>query len=399
MTIGVIWDAEYPKEVRIQSETETLQKDNVDFIIFCLAFDKKRVGQIEYDSLNGIAIHRYFVPYFLKKIQFLAYTNKLYHYILKKYIKHFIEKNQLEILHVHNMYALRAILMVAPQIKYIFDIHENLPECFKMYSHTSSLIGKMLVSTSKWKKYEKKYIEASLKTVVVTEEAALYYQQNYQIDKSKFIVCPNFVRNGLVLDKSHNKYFEVNQKFSDKFNILYIGDTGKRRGIYLVLEAIQVLKDKIPNINFIIIGKSKEDNNYKKLIDRYNINEFISFEGWQPEEYFPYYINISHIGLSPLIRNIHHDTTYANKLFQYMAFGLPMIVSDCDAQKNLVINNNIGLVHKAYSVNEFIDAVELLFNDTHKRLEMATTCIETFNTKFLEHIVIKELKDFYQSAN
>ncbi|MBK7635084.1 MAG: glycosyltransferase [Saprospiraceae bacterium] len=134
-------------------------------------------------------------------------------------------------------------------------------------------------------------------------------------------------------------------------------------------------------------------------MEKHRIGDYISIEGWQNEEDFPHYINISHIGLSPLIRNIHHDTTYANKLFQYMAFGLPLLVSDCDAQRNLVINNNIGFTHKANSAHDFVHAVEVLYDDPELRAQMSKACIQTFYTQFKDKMVTKDLQNYYQSIS
>ena len=76
-------------------------------------------------------------------------------------------------------------------------------------------------------------------------------------------------------------------------------------------------------------------------------------EGWQDESLFPSYISSGSIGISPLHRNIHHDTTYANKLFQYMSFGKPLLVSDATAQKNLIERTNSGLVHQEKNAVDF----------------------------------------------
>ena len=75
-------------------------------------------------------------------------------------------------------------------------------------------------------------------------------------------------------------------------------------------------------------------NELVELAKSYNILKYIDFEGWKNENLFPSYIKAAHLGVSPLHNNLHHHTTYANKLFQYMSLGCPLICSDVEAQES-----------------------------------------------------------------
>ena len=89
-------------------------------------------------------------------------------------------------------------------------------------------------------------------------------------------------------------------------------------------------------IKFIVVGSSSYDKELKNLSIINDVQNFISFEGWKHENTFQSYLSICDIGISPLESNIHHDTTYANKIFQYMSFGCPMICSNVVAQKEII---------------------------------------------------------------
>ena len=101
-----------------------------------------------------------------------------------------------------------------------------------------------------------------------------------------------------------------------------------------------------------------------------NVKENVVFEGWQNVTLFPSFIKASEVCISPLIRNRHHDTTYANKLFQYMSIGKPVVVSDCVAQKNLVNETNCGLIHKAGDEKELAEKSIELYKNPELRKQM-----------------------------
>jgi glycosyltransferase involved in cell wall biosynthesis len=100
------------------------------------------------------------------------------------------------------------------------------------------------------------------------------------------------------------------------------------------------------------------------MVRRNKMEKHVEFAGWQDKSLFPSYLLASRIGICPIHRNLHHDTTYANKLFQYMAFGRPVLVSDCTAQKNLVNKYRCGMVFRDRDVRDFADKILSLYKDS-----------------------------------
>ena len=138
---------------------------------------------------------------------------------------------------------------------------------------------------------------------------------------------------------------------------LYLGDTGARRGLLTVLESLKYLIPSIPNIKVLIVGSSKEDYINENYVSEHNYKDYVEFAGWQNFELFQSFIIASDIGICPLHKNIHHDTTFANKIFQYMAFGKPIVVSNCTSQEKIVEDYTCGLVFKEKDSKDFADKV------------------------------------------
>ena len=101
----------------------------------------------------------------------------------------------------------------------------------------------------------------------------------------------------------------------------------------------------------------------KKRVLQLKINEFVDFLGWKNSSFFSSYIKNSDICISPLYRNQHHDTTYPNKIFQYMSFGKPVLVSNATAQREIIERANAGLVHKEKNENDFSKKVLELYHN------------------------------------
>ena len=69
------------------------------------------------------------------------------------------------------------------------------------------------------------------------------------------------------------------------------------------------------------------------------------------------------LGLIPIRRFPSHDVALTNKLFEYIHSGLPVVVSDCTAQKQFVREEDIGAVHITEDPADLAVAVTTVLDD------------------------------------
>jgi glycosyltransferase involved in cell wall biosynthesis len=276
----------------------------------------------------------------------------------------------------------------------VLDLHENRPEIMKAYPHLKKIPNKYLISPEKWKNVEGELIRKSDKTIVVTAEAREEILKRKLVDENRVVVVPNTVSSSFY-ENYHLDQTLLN-RYKDQFMILYIGDTGLRRGLMTTIEAMPVLKARINNIRLVIVGTSSADESLKTKVKELGIGDLVDFEGWKEPELFQSYIMASAVCISPLLRNLHHDTTYANKIFQYMALAKPLLVSDAAAQKNIIIEAGCGLVHEAGNSVDYIKNMITLYQDEEKRSKLGAQGKEFITQKFNWEITGKTLVKLYE---
>ena len=179
--------------------------------------------------------------------------------------------------------------------------------------------------------------------------------------------------------------------------MLYIGDTGIRRGLKTAIKSIAILKNKVENIKLVIVGKNSTDNILKKLVKDLQIENYVDFLGWKNQDLFPSYILSSDICISPLYRNLHHDTTYANKIFQYMSLGKPVLISNAIAQKTMIEKVNSGLIHKEKDTVDFSDKVLKLYKDVELRNKLGENGKRFIEDEFSWEQTSKKLIHLYDN--
>ncbi len=376
--VGMIFHGAYPPHPRIENQALHLIKNNVEVFLFCVTYKKNEATVSNYKGINLVKV--YFPP-IVYQLSALAYSFPFYHWIIRKKIKHFIEKNNITHLHVDNMVIAQTVFKLNRtfRLPLVFDIHENIPEIMKYYPHLKTMTGKILIKPSTWKRKETGFISKSDKVIVVTDEAKNEIIERVKIDESNIKVLPNFT-NDAFIKETYNNSIEV--KFLGKFKVLYIGDTGHRRGLISVVRSVKYLKNTIPNLALIIVGKSKDDTELQQEIVKEGASSYVFLEGWQHEELLPDYVHLTDVGICPILRNLHHDTTYANKLFQYAMHGKAILASDCPSQASLIEENKWGLIHEANNPKDFADKLLTLYKNTKERKQYGDNGKNSITTKY-----------------
>jgi glycosyltransferase involved in cell wall biosynthesis len=277
------------------------------------------------------------------------------------------------------------------------DLHENRPEIMRYYTHVNTFPGKFLINPDRWKKFEYKYIKKADKVIVVTKEAKNYYLEEIPTDQEKFHVVPNSVRPAFYSDYKEDE--SITRKYEDNYTILYIGETGLRRGLETAIKSLEYLIPVIPNVKIVFVGESKTDPMLKRLVREKQWNDYVEFTGWQDFQLFQSYILASDIGICPIHRNLHHDTTYANKIFQYLSLGKPIIVSDSTAQKNLAEEYQCGLVFRDREVKDFAEKVISLYRDREYYNQLSANAEKAIKENLNWDILSRELITLYSEIS
>ena len=389
----MILDAPFPPDPRVENEAVSLVKAGHQVFLFCLKYKDEKSSEI----INGIHVKRYKSNKLEYKLSALAYTVPFYTFLMKKKIHQFIEETKIDAIHIHDIKIAQAVYSANNNynLPIVLDLHDNMPEVMKLYPHLQKFPGKYIISPKKWKQKEEEFILKANKVISVSPEFIETLKTRLPSEKEKFVLVPNTIRKSFFEDYKVDE--KITEKFKDKFVILYLGDTHLRRGLQTAISSIDRLKDKIPNIKLVIVGKNTTDTILKEQVKDLKIEEFVDFEGWQNVSLFQSYILSSHVCISPLHRNLQHDVAYANKIFQYMSLAKPLLVSDAIAQRRLVEKTNSGLVHQEKNVEDFTEKVLKLFSDEPLRTVLGENGKNFVRNEFSWEQTSKKLLHLYDN--
>jgi glycosyltransferase involved in cell wall biosynthesis len=90
-----------------------------------------------------------------------------------------------------------------------------------------------------------------------------------------------------------------------KFNrptVVYVGRLVKNKGVDYLIQAISLVRDEIPDVALLIMGRGYYENSLRDLVERLHLNENVTFLGYLPEREKVETLARSHCLVLPSVR-------------------------------------------------------------------------------------------------
>ena len=386
LRILMITDGRYADRIRVSNEARALAEAGCAVEVHAL---EASVESRTFEA-QGVTVHEHGLPKWCHWARALNAEWPFYARAVARVLGPVFAASEADVVHVHNLFTwtgARRLKAALPEARWVLDIAENLPEIMKEYDHVKRGLGSLLIRTEAWSRLQQQALQDADQVVLVTESAVEDYAARLGLDPAKAIVCDNVPWHDEIGEEGAE---ELARRFEGKHVLFYFGDTSRRRGTDLAMMALPQVVEAVPEAHLVIVGRNKrEDAFLTALREESPARDRIHLEGFQPMSRLGAYLAVADVGLSPLVRNVHHDTTHANKLFQFMHGRLPLVVSDCTAQARLVEATETGLVHRAGDVEALADAIIRLAQDPEEASAMGRRGRELVDTEIRWDVAIR----------
>ncbi|MBI5038122.1 MAG: glycosyltransferase family 4 protein [Candidatus Kerfeldbacteria bacterium] len=245
----------------------------------------------------------------------------------------------------------------ASRVPLILDAHEILTETISQ----SKLPSYISWAFKKYYTYiEKRYLPKTQLLVTVCNSIADYYHNKYP--GLAIQVIKNVPSKSLVPKKTENLHALFKIPNNTKI-VLYQGKFLPGRGILQLIDAIRLLPQQYV---LCLIGEGSMENEMKKRIDLLQITSRVFFTGQLPIEKLLSYTAGASLG-TVLIEDINLSKRFAlpNKLFEYMAAGIPILGSSLPEIKRVILDNACGQVIDKLDPQTIGNAIENILNSTN----------------------------------
>lgn len=393
MNLGIIVDNEFNDDIRVRKEVEILKAAGHNIYVLCYGYHKKG-----YPVIDGVQIERIGINRKIKDILFFFFNRiPVYEFLWRKEISRFIKGHSIDIIHAHDLYLSKAAYKGAKLSKrdcpVVLDLHENYPAVIQDYNWTRGTVRHLLSAPQKWAKKEDKYLSYASKIIVLSDT-----YKNELIQKYSFLNSANIVAFPNVIDFKRFESFKIHPiiiKRKENVTLFYFGTVAERRGIFDAIEALRNVLKKGHEANLLIVGpvdKADKESFHTTIIGE-DVKSYIKYIPWIPLSELVSYLKAVDICLAPFIKNPQHESGVANKIYQYMYGGKPIIASDCLPQKGLIESADCGLIYS--NQDEFAEHIIYLMDHADIRKKMGENGYKELYKKYNNMEFSNILVDLY----
>lgn len=355
MRIGMLlMGGTYPPDIRVEKEAKVLSADGHEVLL--LASDKD--GRAHSEQVGQIAVRRYparagFLASKLSAAKTLAtWRSPLWERLILDYV----ERENLDALHVHDLPAVASALAVrrATGIPVIFDMHENYPAAVGFWKRSAA--ATMFQTPARYREYERSAVTNVDRVIVVVDESRDRIVSTLGADPAHVTVFGN------VDDAEVSGQWL--QDRSNGFVVAYAGGFGPHRGIDVLIRALALLRCEVGDAKLLLMGAGQGESELRALAVAEGVAGAIEWTGWVDGPTMRRRLGGASVGVVPHQRNEHTDSTIPHKLFQYMAMGLPVTVTDCAPLARIVNETGAGTVSLAGDAADLARALRALADPT-----------------------------------
>lgn len=306
----------YEADNRVRRYAEALAKrgDDVDAVAL------RREGQPDFEVICGVHVYR-IQKRIIDETGPFSYLWKLLLFFMRSawFLTLRSGKQRYEVIHVHSVPDFEVFATLVPKIlgtRIIIDIHDIVPEFYasKFKVGEQSPIFRLLLLIEKLS-------TAYADQVIVSNHLWREKLIRRSVPAEKCVAIINYPD----LSIFHRR--QSQRTANGEFRMCYPGTLNQHQGLDVAIRAVALLRDKLPNLKFLIIGDGPDREKLKSLVQQEHLRNHVSFQGFVPMETIAETMAGVDLGIVPKRCNSFGNEAFSTKIMEFMAMGVPVVAS------------------------------------------------------------------------
>ena len=180
-------------------------------------------------------------------------------------------------------------------------------------------------------------------------------------------------------------------------NILFLAMIIKRKGIFDLIEAAQIIKNnenmKNYNIKFIIAGTGEEEGTAKQKVKEYGLQEYFDFKGWVNKQEKIQLLKESQIFVLP-----SYNEGLPVAILEAMSYGLPIVATDVGSVRDAVIDNYNGILINAGDIKALAKSIEEIIFYKDKWIKFSLNSKKIIEEYYEERRYFEKVEQLYNNV-
>lgn len=279
-----------------------------------------------------------------------------------------IDKNSLIIVRDLPLLKLGIKISKIKGCKLIYDMAEVYPEMYQSMAdlRKQNPLERILKNPSLAQSYENNTVRKvdHIFTMIAESSNRLI---NRGVDPNKISVVSNTPP--LPIDGLSSK-----RHAGTALNIIYVGFLTELRGLDILINGIleyrrrKINKGELPEIKLNIVGEGGAKGALEALVAQNNLQDHITIHGWLSHSEVRKLFVDSNVGALTYRICGHWNHTIPNKIFDYMAAGVPVVSTAVTPIKRIINETNCGVVSESIEPHSISDSLMKLEDPIYREM-------------------------------
>lgn len=366
--------AYYPLgETRVEREAMALIDRGYEVDVICL----RNAGERVVDTEDGVTIYRLPVKRHKGKgvaIQLIEYLSFFILAFFKLTALHL--RRRYRVVQVHNLPDFLIFAALAPKLtgaRLLLDLHDLMPEFYA--ARFGDTMTSWPVHLIRWQ--EKLSCRFADHVVTVTELwRSVLVERGVPDEKSSVVM-------NVADDRIFHQDVATNSSApkNNHFHLIYHGSITQRYGIDLIIRAVHLVRNKIPQIHLTVHGAGEYRNALIALVEKLHLEEQVNFSThFVPTAELPKLISEANVGVVPYRRDVFTDGILPTKLMEYVALGIPVIAARTSAIA-AYFDDRMVQFFTPEDYEDLADCIVTLYHDRERMVQLAQEA-DKFNQRY-----------------
>jgi glycosyltransferase involved in cell wall biosynthesis len=318
--------ADYPADARVRREAEALIEAGWGVDVVCL----RRPGERQRERCAGVEVHR--LPLWRRReggvatylVEYMTFFT-----LASVWVARLHAARPFDVVQAHNMPDFLAFTGLWPKLsgaRVVLDVHDPVPELYA--ARFGAGASHPAVRVTSWVEQRSAAFADHVITVGEPSRRALLGRG---LDPEKLTVVINSADPGLFRPVAPSRP----KSDPAEFRLGYHGGLFERYGLDLAIRAVHRLRDEIPGLRLEIFGFGELEGELHRLVDELALRDRVLLGGFVPIDEVPGLMAGVDLGLAPYRRSSFTELLYPSKAFEYLAVGVPVIMSRLSAMREL----------------------------------------------------------------
>jgi len=299
----------------------------------------------------------------------ISYLLKLLAFFLRSFcvisLRHL--RSPYKLIHVHSVPDFEVFATLIPRLtgaRIILDIHDIVPEFYasKFRVRESSIVFRALV-------FMERLSCAFAHHVIIAND--LWYERiiRRSVPAGKCTSIINFPDLNIFAPPLH-----AEDENSSVFRIGYPGTLNWHQGVDLAVQAIALLRDRLPNLHFSILGDGKMRDELQSMIVARGLSDRITLTGLVPMEAVAEAMRQTDLGLVPKRAEGFGNEAFSTKIMEFMAMGVPVCATRTQVDE-FYFNDSLIEFFASGNPADMANHIERLVLDSNRRHTLRTNAL------------------------